>query len=65
MEENGLQIASAFSLNPDAPSGRPPASFNPGRGSGPAGQLVQNGDAGAHNRTGSVEEEVTAVSSSC
>nr|XP_040057953.1 zinc finger MYM-type protein 2 isoform X3 [Gasterosteus aculeatus aculeatus] len=53
VEENGLQIASAFSLNPDAPSGRPPASFNPGRGSGPAGQLVQNGDAGAHNRTDS------------
>ncbi|KAL6100383.1 zmym2 [Pungitius sinensis] len=53
VEENGLQISSAFSLNPDAPSGRPPASFNPGRGAGPDGQLVQNGDAGEHNRTDS------------
>ncbi|XP_029314566.1 zinc finger MYM-type protein 2 [Cottoperca gobio] len=52
-EENGLQISSAFSLNPDTPSGRPTASFNPGRGSGPLGQLVQNGDTGMHNRADS------------
>ncbi|XP_070831912.1 zinc finger MYM-type protein 2 [Chaetodon trifascialis] len=52
-EENGLQISSAFSLNPDTPHGRPTASFNPGRGSGPLGQLVQNGDTGTHNRTDS------------
>ncbi|KAK9537213.1 hypothetical protein VZT92_004848 [Zoarces viviparus] len=53
VEENGLQIGSAFSLNPDTPSGRPTASFNPGRGSGPVGQLVQNGDTGTHNRADS------------
>ncbi|XP_057708390.1 zinc finger MYM-type protein 2 [Corythoichthys intestinalis] len=47
-EENGLQIGSAYSLSSDATSGRPSASFNPGRGS-----AVQNGDAGAHNRTDS------------
>ncbi|XP_036965330.1 zinc finger MYM-type protein 2 [Acanthopagrus latus] len=52
-EENGLQISSAFSLNPDTPPGRPTASFNPGRGSGPMGQLVQNGDTGTHNRADS------------
>ncbi|XP_049449817.1 zinc finger MYM-type protein 2 isoform X2 [Epinephelus fuscoguttatus] len=52
-EENGLQISSAFSLNPDTPSGRPTSSFNPGRGSGPMGQLVQNGDTGTHNRADS------------
>uniref|UniRef100_A0A8C3ALL3 Zinc finger MYM-type containing 2 n=1 Tax=Cyclopterus lumpus TaxID=8103 RepID=A0A8C3ALL3_CYCLU len=53
IDENGLQIGSAFSLIPDTPPGRPPASFNPGRGSGPAGQLVQNGDTGTHNRADS------------
>ncbi|XP_060944447.1 zinc finger MYM-type protein 2 [Limanda limanda] len=53
VEENGLQISNAFSLNPDTPSGRPTASFNPGRGSGPMGQLVQNGDTGTHNRADS------------
>uniref|UniRef100_A0A665V2Q9 Zinc finger, MYM-type 2 n=1 Tax=Echeneis naucrates TaxID=173247 RepID=A0A665V2Q9_ECHNA len=52
-EENGLQISNAFSLNPDTPSARPTASFNPGRGSGPMGQLVQNGDTGTHNRADS------------
>ncbi|XP_028249313.1 zinc finger MYM-type protein 2 [Parambassis ranga] len=52
-EENGLQISSSFSLNPDTPSGRPTASFNPGRGTGPMGQLVQNGDTGTHNRADS------------
>ncbi|XP_045910813.1 zinc finger MYM-type protein 2 isoform X2 [Micropterus dolomieu] len=52
-EENGLQVSSAFSLNPDTPPGRPTASFNPGRGSGPMGQLVQNGDTGTHNRADS------------
>ncbi|KAM6934578.1 zinc finger MYM-type protein 2 [Xenentodon cancila] len=49
-EENGLQISSAFSLNPDTPSARPTASFNPGRSSGSFGQLLQNGDMGTHNR---------------
>nr|XP_020474591.1 zinc finger MYM-type protein 2 [Monopterus albus] len=52
-EQNGLQIGNAFTLNPDTPSVRPTASFNPGRGSGPMGQLVQNGDTGAHSRAGS------------
>ncbi|XP_034550661.1 zinc finger MYM-type protein 2 isoform X2 [Notolabrus celidotus] len=52
-EENGLQISSTFSLNPDTPPGRLTASFNPGRGSGPMGQLVQNGDTGTHNRADS------------
>ncbi|MED6283841.1 hypothetical protein CHARACLAT_013107, partial [Characodon lateralis] len=47
-EENGLQISSAFSLNPETPSARPTTSFNPGRGSGSASQLVQNGDTGTH-----------------
>lgn len=51
-EENGLQISSAFSLNPNTAPGRPTASFNPGRGSGPVGQLAQNGDTGTHNRAG-------------
>uniref|UniRef100_A0A3Q3X469 TRASH domain-containing protein n=1 Tax=Mola mola TaxID=94237 RepID=A0A3Q3X469_MOLML len=51
--ENGLQISSAFSLNPDTPPGRPTASFNPGRGSGPMGQPAQNGDTGTHNRADS------------
>ncbi|RVE58223.1 hypothetical protein OJAV_G00206990 [Oryzias javanicus] len=50
-EENGLQISSTFSLNPDTPSSRPTASFNPGRGSGSISQLVQNGDSETHNRT--------------
>ncbi|XP_068184558.1 zinc finger MYM-type protein 2 isoform X2 [Antennarius striatus] len=53
VEENGLQISSAFSLNPDTPPGRPTASFNPGRGSGPVGQLAQNGETGTHNRADS------------
>ncbi|KAM7406900.1 hypothetical protein PAMA_002883 [Pampus argenteus] len=52
-EENGLQISSTFSLNPDTASVRPTASFNPGRGSGSIDQLVQNGDTGTHNRTDS------------
>ncbi|XP_013879319.1 zinc finger MYM-type protein 2 isoform X2 [Austrofundulus limnaeus] len=52
-EENGLQISSAFSLIPDAPSARPTTSFNPGRGSDSSSQLVQNGDTGTHNRTDS------------
>lgn len=51
-EVNGLQISSAFSLNPDCSPGCPTASFNPGRGSGPVGQLAQNGDMGSHNRAG-------------
>ncbi|XP_029936288.1 zinc finger MYM-type protein 2 [Myripristis murdjan] len=52
-EENGLQISGAFSLSSDTSAGRPTASFNPGRGSGPAGQPVQNGDTGTHNRADS------------
>lgn len=51
-EVNGLQISNAFSLNPDSSPGCPTASFNPGRGSGPVGQLAQNGDMGSHNRAG-------------
>uniref|UniRef100_A0A674NWL8 Zinc finger MYM-type containing 2 n=1 Tax=Takifugu rubripes TaxID=31033 RepID=A0A674NWL8_TAKRU len=50
---NGLQISNAFSLNPDSSPGCPTASFNPGRGSGPVGQLAQNGDMGSHNRADS------------
>lgn len=51
-EVNGLQISNAFSLNPDCSPGCPTASFNPGRGSAPGGQLAQNGDMGSHNRAG-------------
>lgn len=66
-EENGLQISSAFSLNPDTPPGRPTASFNPGRGSGPMGQLVQNGDTGTHNRAGneSVVQQEEILTKDC
>ncbi|KAF7645617.1 hypothetical protein LDENG_00201200, partial [Lucifuga dentata] len=52
-EENGLQISSTFSLISDTSSTRQTASFNPGRGSGSVGQVVQNGDAGTHSRTDS------------
>ncbi|XP_041857452.1 zinc finger MYM-type protein 2 [Melanotaenia boesemani] len=52
-EENGLQISSAFSLNPDTPSARPTTSFNPGRGSDSITQLVQNGDTVTHSRADS------------
>ncbi|TNN60914.1 Zinc finger MYM-type protein 2 [Liparis tanakae] len=45
---DGLRIGSTFSLSADAPPGRP--TFNPGRGSGPPGPLVHNGDSGTHNR---------------
>lgn len=62
-EENGLQISSAFSLNPDTPPGRPTASFNPGRGSGPMGQLVQNGDTGTHTRAGEDSHDTACVTS--
>uniref|UniRef100_A0A669DIK4 Zinc finger MYM-type containing 2 n=1 Tax=Oreochromis niloticus TaxID=8128 RepID=A0A669DIK4_ORENI len=48
-----LSFHYVFILNPDTPSSRPTASFNPGRGSGPMGQLVQNGDMGTHNRADS------------
>ncbi|XP_076857939.1 zinc finger MYM-type protein 2 isoform X2 [Brachyhypopomus gauderio] len=52
--ENGLQISSAFSLNPDAqqnqgPASRPSPTFNPGRATS-ATQPVQNGETGAHQR---------------
>ncbi|KAM9344266.1 zinc finger MYM-type protein 2 [Pholidichthys leucotaenia] len=52
-EENGPEFRDEFSLNSDTPSGRSTGSFNPGRGSGPESQLVQNGDTGTHNRTDS------------
>uniref|UniRef100_A0A3P8XMC3 TRASH domain-containing protein n=1 Tax=Esox lucius TaxID=8010 RepID=A0A3P8XMC3_ESOLU len=54
--ENGLQISSTFSLNPDAQSaissGRPPNTFNPGRVSNASttSQPVQNGGTGTHQR---------------
>uniref|UniRef100_A0AAY4DTS6 TRASH domain-containing protein n=1 Tax=Denticeps clupeoides TaxID=299321 RepID=A0AAY4DTS6_9TELE len=54
--ENGLQISSTFSLNPDAQqsqtvgsSARPSPTFNPGRVSN-ASQPVQNGETGTHQR---------------
>ncbi|XP_041739267.2 zinc finger MYM-type protein 2 isoform X3 [Coregonus clupeaformis] len=56
MVENGLQISSTFSLNPEAQSSistnRPPATFNPGRVSNTSttSQPVQNGDTGTHQR---------------
>ncbi|KAM6970580.1 zinc finger MYM-type protein 2 [Aplochiton taeniatus] len=46
--ENGLQISSAFSLNPEACK----ATFNPGRVA-LASQPTQNGEAGTHSRTDS------------
>lgn len=54
--ENGLQISSAFSLNPEAQqnqgtAGRPSPTFNPGRISA-ASQPVQNGETGTHQRSG-------------
>lgn len=54
--ENGLQISSAFSLNPEAQqnqgtAGRPSSTFNPGR-IGAASQPVQNGETGTHQRSG-------------
>ncbi|XP_077071985.1 zinc finger MYM-type protein 2 isoform X1 [Siphateles boraxobius] len=55
--ENGLQISSAFSLNPEAQqnqgtAGRPSPTFNPGR-IGAASQPVQNGETGTHQRSDS------------
>lgn len=55
--ENGLQISSAFSLNPEAQqnqgtTGRPSPTFNPGRISA-ASQPVQNGETGTHQRSDS------------
>uniref|UniRef100_A0A3B1JMM8 Zinc finger MYM-type containing 2 n=2 Tax=Astyanax mexicanus TaxID=7994 RepID=A0A3B1JMM8_ASTMX len=55
--ENGLQISSAFSLNPEAQqsqgsAGRPSPTFNPGRVSS-ASQPVQNGETGNHQRSDS------------
>lgn len=57
--ENGLQISSTFSLNPDAQQKQSPShaqqtpgsSFNPGRMSSSSGtQPVQNGETGTHQR---------------
>ncbi|XP_043105154.1 zinc finger MYM-type protein 2 isoform X1 [Puntigrus tetrazona] len=55
--ENGLQISSAFSLNPEAQqnqgtASRPSPTFNPGR-IGAASQPVQNGETGSHQRSDS------------
>uniref|UniRef100_A0A8C1GK68 Zinc finger, MYM-type 2 n=1 Tax=Cyprinus carpio TaxID=7962 RepID=A0A8C1GK68_CYPCA len=55
--ENGLQISSAFSLNPEAQqnqgaASRPTPTFNPGRISA-ASQPVQNGETGTHQRSDS------------
>ncbi|XP_016143899.1 zinc finger MYM-type protein 2-like isoform X1 [Sinocyclocheilus grahami] len=55
--ENGLQISSAFSLNPEAQqnqgaASRPSPTFNPGRISA-ASQPVQNGETGTHQRSDS------------
>uniref|UniRef100_A0A673HUG1 Zinc finger, MYM-type 2 n=1 Tax=Sinocyclocheilus rhinocerous TaxID=307959 RepID=A0A673HUG1_9TELE len=55
--ENGLQISSAFSLNPEAQqnqgiASRPSPTFNPGR-IGAASQPVQNGETGTHQRSDS------------
>ncbi|XP_066542642.1 zinc finger MYM-type protein 2 isoform X2 [Hoplias malabaricus] len=55
--ENGLQISSAFSLNPEAQqsqgsASRPSPTFNPGRVSS-ATQPVQNGETGTHQRSDS------------
>uniref|UniRef100_A0A671RUD9 Zinc finger MYM-type protein 2-like n=1 Tax=Sinocyclocheilus anshuiensis TaxID=1608454 RepID=A0A671RUD9_9TELE len=55
--ENGLQISSAFSLNPEAQqnqgtASRPSPMFNPGR-IGAASQPVQNGETGTHQRSDS------------
>ncbi|KAM8858240.1 zinc finger MYM-type protein 2 isoform 1-T2 [Synchiropus picturatus] len=52
-EENDLQISNTFTLNTDSLAGQPQASFNPGRGSGSAGELVQNGDTDTHNKADS------------
>ncbi|XP_063069778.1 zinc finger MYM-type protein 2 isoform X2 [Engraulis encrasicolus] len=53
--ENGLQISSTFSLNPEAQQNqsqsRPSPTFNPGRvGTTAASQPVQNGETGTHQR---------------
>ncbi|KAA0715854.1 Zinc finger MYM-type protein 2 [Triplophysa tibetana] len=55
--ENGLQISSAFSLNPEVQQNqgavsRPSPTFNPGRVSA-ASQPVQNGEMGTHQRSDS------------
>ncbi|XP_052421667.1 zinc finger MYM-type protein 2 isoform X3 [Carassius gibelio] len=55
--ENGLQISSSFSLNPEAQqnqgtASRPSPTFNPGR-IGAASQPVQNGETGTHQRSDS------------
>lgn len=54
--ENGLQISSTFSLNPDAQqsqesASRPSSTFNPGRVNSST-QPVQNGETGTHQRSG-------------
>lgn len=56
--ENGLQISSTFSLNPEAQesqgsASKPSPTFNPGRVNS-ATQPVQNGETGTHQRSGNV-----------
>lgn len=63
--ENGLQISSAFSLNPEAQqnqgtAGRPSSTFNPGR-IGAASQPVQNGETGTHQRSGNSSTYICSV----
>ncbi len=63
--ENGLQISSAFSLNPEAQqnqgtAGRPSSTFNPGR-IGAASQPVQNGETGTHQRSGNSSTYICCV----
>ncbi|KAF7709375.1 zinc finger MYM-type protein 2 [Silurus meridionalis] len=55
--ENGLQISSTFSLNPEAQqspgsAGKPSPTFNPGRVNSTT-QPVQNGETGTHQRSDS------------
>lgn len=62
--ENGLQISSTFSLNPEAQqsqgsASKPSPTFNPGRVNS-ATQPVQNGETGTHQRSGNAETNSTA-----
>lgn len=63
--ENGLQISSAFSLNPEVQqnqgaASRPSPTFNPGRVSA-ASQPVQNGETGTHQRSGNSSTQSCCV----
>lgn len=60
--ENGLQISSTFSLNPEAQqsqgsSSKPSPTFNPGRINS-ATQPVQNGETGTHQRSGNAKTKL-------